>query len=267
MKKFITFGGGGPKYIDAGNRLIMQSRKLDLFDDYQLITDADLKNDSEFWEQHKDFISKNKRGYGYWLWKPYIIKKTMEKMNDGDILLYLDGGCELSETQKTKGIMNECFEYVKKDYIIGTLYPDIEMNWCKMDLLIDLNLVNAPFLKTYQRQGGTNMFLVCQKTKDIINEWYTISCNYHLIDDSPSFNKNYSCFREHRHDQSIFSLLTKKYGVYSNKTLDDCVHIIKNLSGVSKISVPKQPIQPNIFTMNNQHRRQPMLGMMGRFNL
>jgi len=25
----------------------------------------------------------------YWLWKPYIIKKTMEMMDDDDILLYL----------------------------------------------------------------------------------------------------------------------------------------------------------------------------------
>jgi hypothetical protein len=157
---------------------------------------------------------------------------------------------------------------VKKDYIIGTVYPDIEMNWCKMDLLKHLNLVNTPLLRTYQRQGGTNMFLVCEKTKDIINDWYNISCNYHLIDDTPSLTRNYPSFRQHRHDQSIFSLLTKIHGVYSNKTLDGCVHVIKNLSGVSKINVAKQPlhnVESNIFNIRNQNIRKPKLGMMGRF--
>jgi hypothetical protein len=192
----------------------------------------------------------------------------METMNDGDILLYLDGGCELSETPKTKEIMSIFFEYVKKDFIIGTIYPDIEMNWNKMDLLKYLNVVNAPFLRTNQRQGGTNMFLVCQKTKNIINEWYNIACNYHLIDDSPSFSRNYHGFREHRHDQSIFSLLTKKYGVFSNRTLDECVHVIKNLSGISKINLQKKPIEPQDFNISFKHRnkmRRPSMRMINKF--
>jgi len=33
MKKFITFGGGGQNYIDAGNRLINQALNLNLFDE------------------------------------------------------------------------------------------------------------------------------------------------------------------------------------------------------------------------------------------
>jgi hypothetical protein len=38
---------------------------------------------------------------------------------------------------------------------------------------------------------------------------------YNLINDSPSVEKNHSSFFEHRHDQSIFSCLRKKYGTYS----------------------------------------------------
>jgi hypothetical protein len=36
-------------------------------------------------------------------------------------------------------------------------------------------------------------------------------CNYHLIDDTPSKSPNFTEFIEHRHDQSILSLLTKLY--------------------------------------------------------
>lgn len=72
---FITFGGGGMHYIDACNRLIGQAKSLDLFDNIILYTDEYLKKDTEFWEKHHKFIETNKRGYGYWLWKPYIVKK------------------------------------------------------------------------------------------------------------------------------------------------------------------------------------------------
>ena len=53
-------------------------------------------DDSEYWNKHKNFIlnTKHKKGHGYYIWKPYLIQKTMNKMNDGDILLYSDAGCE-----------------------------------------------------------------------------------------------------------------------------------------------------------------------------
>jgi len=80
------------------------------------------------------------------------------------------------------------------------------------------------------------LFLVCQETRDFVNEWYNVGCDYHNIDDSPSIIKNLDSFIEHRHDQSIFSLLTKKYDLYSKHSLDNkCIKIYKNLSGVSKI--------------------------------
>jgi len=56
-----------------------------------------------------------------------------------------------------------------------------------------------------------------------------------MIDDSPSISKNLDCFREHRHDQSIFSLLTKKYNIYSKRTLNDCIELSRNKSGNSKL--------------------------------
>jgi hypothetical protein len=75
MKYFITFGAGGQNYYDAVNRLINQVKILNIFDKIIGYTDNDLKNDVEFWTKHSNFIENNKRGYGYWLWKPYIIKK------------------------------------------------------------------------------------------------------------------------------------------------------------------------------------------------
>lgn len=240
-KKFITFGAGEKKYIDAGNRIINQAKRTELFDEYKLYTDTDLKNDKQFWEKHGNFIIKNKKGFGLWLWKPYIIKKSMDTLKDGDILLYLDAGIEIDFRKKQ--FLRKKFEIVKKDYIIGTKTLNRfgpEKNWCKMDLILHLDILDNKYLNTQQRQGGTNMFLVCEKTRNFVKEWYNISCNYNLLNDSPSKNKNLKCFKEHRHDQSIFSLLSKKYNLYSNTVLNDNGCIItfpRNRTGKSRINM------------------------------
>jgi hypothetical protein len=66
--------------------------------------------------------------------------------------------------------------------------------------------------------GGISFFKKTEKTIRFLTEWYELACNYHLIDDSPSILKNDPTFCEHRHDQSIFSLLCKKHGA---NVLDD----------------------------------------------
>jgi hypothetical protein len=231
--KFITFGSHG-KYIDAANRLINQAKQLNIFTETILYTPEYLRNDNEFWNKHRDFINKNSRGYGYWLWKMYIIKKTMENMEDDDILLYLDCGCELGVDKKTK--LLECINIVKTDKIVGTTIC-VEREYNKMDLLVKLNMVDYNYLNTPQRQAGAILFSVCRETRNFVNEWYILSCDYHNIDDTPSKEKNLDDFIEHRHDQSIFSLLTKKYDMFSKTSLYNAVYYIRNKTGKSLIAI------------------------------
>jgi hypothetical protein len=234
-KQFITFGAGEKNYIDAGKRLLRQANNLNLFDKTILYTDEFLKKDTEFWSKHKAFIENNKRGYGYWLWKSFIIKKTIEKMQDNDILLYLDSGCEIDIREKD--FLIDCFNIVENDLIISFKVNCLEKNYNKMDLLLKLNMNNNKYLNTNQHPAGVLLILICEKTRNLINEWYELSCNYHLIDDTNSINKNLNCFIEHRHDQSIFSLLTKKYNICSKIDIGTkCIKIIRSKTSVSQIN-------------------------------
>ena len=232
-KIFITFGGGTfargkKKYVDVAKRLLKQAKKTGYFDKTILYTGNKMRNDKHFWKQHSKFITRNKRGWGYWIWKSYIIKKTMNTLNDGDILIYLDAGCEIGGGKQN--LIPTYFDYVKDDKIIGTT-TCIEKDWCKMDLLHKLHMQNSDLINSKQRQGGTLLFYICKETRNIVDEWYKISCDYHMIDDSPSIKPNLNCFNEHRHDQSIFSLLTKKYGIFSDKHLSNCIYVSRNKSG------------------------------------
>jgi hypothetical protein len=232
MKHFITFGAGEQNFIDAGNRLVGQAESTGKFDSVRLFTDIDLKDDTEFWPKHSEFILKNRRGYGYWIWKPYLIKRTMDALVDGDILLYLDSGCEIDA--RFSNHFDKLFDIVKKDYIIGSKVC-IERVWNKMDLIVELDMLDDKHLNSLIRQGGTNMFYVCDKTRELVRRWYELACNYHFIDDSPSILPNLPDFKEHRHDQSIFSLLTKKMGLFSKEGLGPVIKIYRNKTGTSKL--------------------------------
>jgi hypothetical protein len=90
QKQFITFGAGGQNWYDAGNRIINQAKNVNIFDKIKLYTDKDLKKDNNFWSKHGTFVENNTRGYGYMLWKPYIIKQTMGDMNDVKLMYCKD---------------------------------------------------------------------------------------------------------------------------------------------------------------------------------
>jgi glycosyltransferase involved in cell wall biosynthesis len=232
-KHFITFGTGEKKYYDAVNRLTTQAESLQVFDSIRGYSEEDLQNDEVFWNQHSTFVQENSRGYGYCLWKSYLIKKKMADLKDGDILLYLDCGCELDIRKKQQVL--SFFDFVKQDKIIGTK-TQIEKVWNKMDLILKLDMFDPRYLESPQHQAGAILFLVCSETRNLVNMWYGLGSEYHNIDDTPSIQLNMDCFREHRHDQSVFSLLTKKYNLYSNHSLFNCLNYNRNISGVSKLS-------------------------------
>ena len=214
MLHFIVFGSHA-RYIEQARTLIESARQLQIFDTLKLFTGDDLKKTS-FWKIHKNFVERNRRGYGYWLWKPYLIKEYMKDLKDGDILLYLDSDCKININERD--YLLECIENVKTEHIVGTRLLT-EDNWTKMDLILKLEMNDSKYLQTPIRQAGLVLYHVCDKTRNLVDDWYNIGCNYNMIDDSPSKIKNLSCFKEHRHDQSIFSLLTKKYNLYSDMDL------------------------------------------------
>lgn len=232
---FITFGSGH-FVCGASKRLIDQANCTGLFDTLTLFTHDSLRKDSEFWTKHGEFIENNKRGYGYWLWKPYIIKKTMESLNDGDRLLYLDSGCEIS-TRKKNALKYYIENIVDHELMISASCHSegADYKWTKMDLIKYINPSEQDLCHD-QRQAGATLFYVCEITRRFVNEWYEIAQIYNFIDDSPSVAPNHPDFREHRHDQSIFSLLSKKYEFGRNYITDDIVEIIWNRTGNARFT-------------------------------
>ena len=161
--------------------------------------------DPIFLKEHKKILS-IKRGNGLWLWKPYFIKKTLEKLNYGDIIFYADAG--LYFTDKIEKILNK----VSNFDIICFDIPLIEEQFTKKKVLKNMDCLSDKYTKSNQIIAT---YFIIKKTKFVekfIDEWLQLCSNYDLISPSDNKDEKYN-FISHREDQSIFSLLCKKYDI------------------------------------------------------
>jgi hypothetical protein len=88
-----------------------------------------------------------------------------------------------------------------------------EIKYCKKKLVDYLSPSKAD-LELGQFVATVQIMRKNAHTVNIVNEWYRIACMHELIDDTIDANED-ARFVDHRHDQSIYSLLVKKYGTVS----------------------------------------------------
>lgn len=199
----------------AGRHAIFdaQAKGSDFFDEVAVYKFDQLPFD--FRRKHGDFIRSNARGFGYWIWKPVVIAETLMGAGLDDVVVYLDAGFTLNP-----GGRRRFTEYLEmtRDSCYGMLsFQNIftESHWTKADLALRLGLgVEHTHMKTSQLGSGFLMLTPSLENIEIINAWQSIAVeeNYHYSDDSPSILPNHPDFREHRHDQSIASMLRKSRG-------------------------------------------------------
>lgn len=200
-------------------RLQRQAEDLNIFDKTHYYTEAKL--DVDFKKKFRKYLIPFSRGFGYWCWKPQIILQTLDKMNDGDILLYMDLGSHLN----IKGCerLQEYFILTDKSEtgILAFRSPEhIDKTLTKMDVFKYFGVEdNKQYTNTTQIEAGHLFIKKSDFTVSFINEWLNVIYNdFSLITDSPSKEKNFEEFKDHRHDQSIFSILAKKYNITTLST-------------------------------------------------
>lgn len=202
---FITFADS--KYKQSLARLKAQVSESKYITDKYFFTEKDL--DMNF---KKNFHpSLYRRGYGYWKWKSYLVKKVFDTLNNDDIIVYADAGCVFNA--KADERLQYYIERVKNSQSGFLVFAQtcIEKDWNKSDCLNYFGVLNDKLVTdTPQTLGG--IFLVCKNavSTKIINEWTDVSLNhFDLITDKKSSLKNADTFIEHRHDQSVLSILCK----------------------------------------------------------
>lgn len=165
--------------------------------------------DKEFYGQNKDILNQ-KKGGGYWLWKPYLIYKTLNKLKFGDYLFYSDSGAFFLKSVDI--LINELEKYNQD--IMGFELSLIELQWTKRELFINMDCNKDKIINSNQIFAS---FMLIKKTKlsiKFFREYLKYGCNeINITDKYINYIKQRDNFIDHRHDQSIFSLLYKKYNL------------------------------------------------------
>jgi hypothetical protein len=217
---FLTFTN---KHCEKhANNLILQAKSLKFFD--EIIIEKDFNKDIEFKNALKNpkfaSIYSIKNGYGFWLWKPYIIYKHLKKLTNNDILIYSDpgGNFPVNPILKSwaKNKLNEYFIFLDKNNGCMSFESGFaEHKTTKMEVFDFFD--NYDIENTFLTQSRISNLHFIKKTDfsvSIYNKWWNIAKNHpYLFDDCICRSSYDSGIIETRNDQSVWSLLCKKMNV------------------------------------------------------
>jgi len=213
MKYFINYASGG--FFNSQNEGLQSSTRFG----FESIgyTDSDIDND--FKSKYSNILN-SKRGGGYWIWKPYIILDMFNKMSDGDYLIYMDSGAKLVKDP------SEFMEMIDERGILAFSMVHKQYKWTKGDCFYYINKENKELYKDENQLQGTYIFFrKCDYSVSFVKKWLEYCTMDGLITDEPNKSmNNFDGFIDHRHDQSIFSLLSYNCGIKSIPQIDQyCV--------------------------------------------
>ena len=218
---FISYGDDRP---NAVSRIKKQAESFNTFSTIDVYSNNNIYDD-EFKKKYS-YVLNQKRGGGYWLWKYYLINKKIKEIDDGEYIIYCDAGCELNN----KGIKRyyEYLDMLKESNYGFISFPLIwnkkkepppnqgctDKVWSIRQLFDFLKIdINSEIAGTPQYPATILILKKCTHSLKILDEYRKVlEYDQKLITDFYNNKGQDIFFRENRHDQSIWSLLRKKYG-------------------------------------------------------
>jgi len=206
MNKVISFGD---KQYYGSLKVLEKSCKKYNVDSFQAYNQEWLRS-TPFWKENEKILVLP-RGAGYWIWKPYIILDSFKSMNEGDLLLYTDAAVIIIND------LSPLWDLAEKNSIVtfrlgGGLYNDrTNRTWTKRDCMILMDADSEEAYKETQTTGSYSLWRKDEKSIVFLNEWLSYLKDTRIVTDAPStLGKSLPGFIEHRHDQSVLSILTFK---------------------------------------------------------
>jgi hypothetical protein len=224
---FVTYGNKKFKY--SVKRIKKEAQKLNIFSAILDFSEKDLPISIT-----SSPLFLNGKGGGYWLWKPYIIQKVMKKIRKGDVIFYIDSGSQIYKSSKWTEYFNKLKDY---DSIFFQYKENFNYGWSK-----NTNYVDSPKIKYWIKKSAVNHFKhmfdndadwlekskLCagvsfiKKTDnniELVDEWLNHMLLFpEIVVDPLESEKSHQIdgFGEHRHDQSIISVLVRYFHKKNN---------------------------------------------------
>jgi len=149
-----------------------------------------------------------------WSWKPFIILETLNTLEEGDCVMYLDSGAEIIDN------LNPLFKIAQESSNNGSMLfrlPGGHKNktWTKRDCFVLTDCDSEKYWNGDLVNGAISLWVKNEKNIQFLKEWLRYARDPRIITDDPLMcgKPNLMEFRDHRHDQSILSLMAIKYNL------------------------------------------------------
>lgn len=244
---------GDESCAEARERLRNQAEKSGYFKTISILSEADLSE--HFMSTFRGILRPGSRGFGYWIWKPEVVMQRLSQIEEGEVLLYLDVGCHILPSEESG--MGRYMDLVNQapSGVLCSELPFLERQYTKADVFHFFSAEGKPeIVDTGQRQGGVVFYRKSEQSVDFVRRWRDV-CHQHLnlVDDSVSIHPNASDFIDHRHDQSIFSVLSKLHEV---STFPD--------AEIMQWAINEPDRLTGSFPIEARRDRYPKLSLLGR---
>lgn len=237
----ITFADGSESIKSAGNRLRNQAINSEAFTKVIVVNKQILHESGQVGDELLNFMVSQNRGFGFWVWKPVILKLAAEGYwGDYKFITYMDAGCEFVGNYFSLKRMNEFLESAEKQNIVAFSTSHSEEIYSKKKVL---NILNDEQEKTKPQVEATTIFIKNSEfSRDFIYVWLEMSIlnNFSNLDDE--IENESDNFLEHRHDQSVFSVLYKNYRLRSLKNEHPVMKNSETIALLSCIAFASWPI-------------------------
>jgi hypothetical protein len=172
--------------------------------------------ETTFYKMHKGILDLP-RGGGYWLWKPFIIEEALKKIRTDDVIVYLDAGVEI--TGKLSPLLCLCLErsgiMVFAGHYDDVGVPNLCRTWTKRDCFVGMDCDEARYHEGQMLDASLIVLARTERSLAFIHEWGLYCRQSSILTDQPNLCglPNLPGFLDHRHDQSVLSLMAIRDGI------------------------------------------------------
>lgn len=207
---YITFSGAA--YDESTAKLIEGAHRYAKADEVWVYDDWWLEHTQKEYmaRNHWAFEHPHKRGFGWYIWKPYIILDAYNRAKNGDIIIFTD-----ADTYAVKPL-DVLFDICKRDggVMLFRAVGQWQREWCKRDCY---KVMGQDEPRYYDVPHGVARFVLVQKgsakAKQFLEEWYQYTSDQRCNTFDPSvLGPELPGFREHRTEQAIMTNLAHKFG-------------------------------------------------------
>lgn len=220
----VSFAGGSSTWRRAGRRFRTEAEKSGYFGAIDVLDEGDLlARFPHFQHDRRALFRSQSRGFGFWSWKPLIILDFLSSNPHVDRVLYLDAGSHFNVSKGAKRRFQEYEEMVESSGYLFFHRPELpECNWTKLEVLEHLKLTEE-MRHSGQVIGGAHFWSRSDRSSVLLAKWDELMRfeGGRLVADPPKDAPHATYFREHRHDQSILSCLTKSLQISAEQDETD----------------------------------------------